>query len=251
MSDLGHIVVSGGAKGIGKAITETLVSKGYKVSIFSRSEVELDERISENAKFFKSDVTDYSHLDTVVNSSINWAGPITGLVNNVGRSEWKKLDDITVDFWNQMMAVNAGSSLFLTQAVAKASSSLKSVVNISSLAAKRGSANNTVYCAGKFAMNGITQSLAKELGGQGIRVNAVCPVYVKTEGVLDALSDSVSPSGDQDIEEYFQDFASANSALKRLPEGFEVGNTCAFLLSSESSAITGQCINVDCGVLPQ
>jgi 3-oxoacyl-[acyl-carrier protein] reductase/meso-butanediol dehydrogenase/(S,S)-butanediol dehydrogenase/diacetyl reductase len=119
------------------------------------------------------------------------------------------------------------------------------------LASKRGSANNSVYCASKFGVNGITQSLAKELGTKDIRVNAICPVYVKTPGLLEALENPQAPSQDQDTAKYLNDFAENQAALKRLPKGSEVADLCLYLASDASSAVTGQCINVDCGVLPQ
>jgi 3-oxoacyl-[acyl-carrier protein] reductase/meso-butanediol dehydrogenase/(S,S)-butanediol dehydrogenase/diacetyl reductase len=125
------------------------------------------------------------------------------------------------------------------------------IINISSLAGKRGSANNSVYCASKFGVNGLTQALAKELGPRGIRVNAVCPVYIQTKGLVEALSDKRSPTQGEDIESYLEKFAAENAALKRLPTGEEVAEMCLFLASDEASATTGQCINVDCGVLPQ
>ena len=99
-------------------------------------------------------------------------------------------------------------------------------------------------------MNGLTQSLSKELGPRGIRVNALCPVLIKTDGLIDALKENFSPAK-LDPEKFITDFARDNSALKRLPKGEEVGNMAVFLASNEASAITGQCINVDCGVLPQ
>jgi 3-oxoacyl-[acyl-carrier protein] reductase/meso-butanediol dehydrogenase/(S,S)-butanediol dehydrogenase/diacetyl reductase len=125
------------------------------------------------------------------------------------------------------------------------------IINVSSLAGKRGSANNSVYCAAKFGVNGITQALAKELGPKGIRVNAVCPVYVQTDGLLEALAEKDAPPAGQDADVYLRDFAIANSALGTLPTGEEIAQVCVFLASPAASAVTGQCINVDCGVLPQ
>ena len=126
-----------------------------------------------------------------------------------------------------------------------------SIVNISSLAGKRGSANNAVYCASKFGVNGITQALAKELGPRGIRVNAVCPVYIRTNGLLSALRESQAPPLGKDPADYLRDFASVNAALGRMPQASEVAQVCLFLSSPAASAVTGQCLNVDCGVLPQ
>lgn len=125
------------------------------------------------------------------------------------------------------------------------------IINVSSLAGKRGSANNSAYCAAKFAVNGITQALAKEFGPRGIRVNAVCPVYIETDRILEALSEPASPAGGQPVSDYLASFAATQTALGRLPQAQEVAQVVYFLSSPASSAITGQCINVDCGTLPQ
>ena len=125
-----------------------------------------------------------------------------------------------------------------------------SIINISSIAGKRGSANNTVYAASKFALNGVTQSLAKELGSRQIRVNSLCPVLVSTDGLMSALS-GVDAPGKDDPSGFITQFAQTNSALRRLPTSDEVARMCLVLASEQSSAITGQCINIDCGVFPQ
>jgi 3-oxoacyl-[acyl-carrier protein] reductase/meso-butanediol dehydrogenase/(S,S)-butanediol dehydrogenase/diacetyl reductase len=124
------------------------------------------------------------------------------------------------------------------------------IINISSMAAKRGSANNAMYCATKFGMNGLTQSLCKELGPKQIRINALCPVLIETEGLMEALSEPDAPGGD-DAQAFLKNFRTANSALGRLPTGADVSNMTVFLASTAASGITGQCINVDCGVFPQ
>ena len=130
------------------------------------------------------------------------------------------------------------------------SQSIRTIINISSIAGKRGSANNSAYVASKFGMNGLTQSLAKELGARGIRVNALCPVLIDTDGLLEAMREPHAPGNDDPVT-FIANFASDNAALKRLPTGAEVGSICIMLASNAASAITGQCINVDCGVFPQ
>ena len=99
-------------------------------------------------------------------------------------------------------------------------------------------------------MNGLTQSLAKELGPKGIRVNALCPVLIKTKGLLDALKNEYSPA-QGNTELFLKNFLQANSALGNLPTGEDVGQMALFLASENNRSVTGQCINVDCGVFPQ
>jgi 3-oxoacyl-[acyl-carrier protein] reductase/meso-butanediol dehydrogenase/(S,S)-butanediol dehydrogenase/diacetyl reductase len=150
-----------------------------------------------------------------------------------------------------MIGVNLTGALWGCKAAAAAFTGAGTIINVSSLAGKRGSANNSVYCATKFGLNGLTQALAKELGPRGIRVNAVCPVYVTTPGLIEALADPRSPLGGGELEPFLADFAKSQAALQRLPTDREVADVCLFLASDGASAVTAQCINVDCGVLPQ
>jgi NAD(P)-dependent dehydrogenase (short-subunit alcohol dehydrogenase family) len=245
------IVVTGGSKGLGAAITKAFHAAGNKVAVLSRNDSGLAGELGSNVKFFKADVSKPKEIKTAFAGILKWAGSIDVLINNAGFSGWQPLDKITEDFWGQMIDTNLKSVLFASQAAVGEMKSGSAIVNISSLAGKRGSANNAVYCASKFGVNGITQSLAKELGAKGIRVNAVCPVYLRTPGLEDALQENDSPTKGTDITQYLIDFAKTQTALGVLPTEQQVADTCVFLASEGAGAITGQCINVDCGVLPQ
>ncbi len=179
------------------------------------------------------------------------AGRIDVLVNNAGVSQWRPISDIDEEFVHLIMNSNFHGTLWGSQAAAAAMESGGSILNISSLAGKRGSANNSLYCASKFAINGLTQSLAKELGPRGIRVNALCPVYVTTDTILESLEDPSAPAAGDSVQNYLTKFIKEQTALKRLPTGENIAKTCLFLSSPAAEAITGQCINIDCGVLPQ
>jgi NAD(P)-dependent dehydrogenase (short-subunit alcohol dehydrogenase family) len=187
----------------------------------------------------------------LVDETVGAFGRLDVLVNNAGKSGWRPMGDIDETFWTEMIDTNLSSTLFTCQAAAPHLGAGGAIVNISSLAGKRGSANNVAYCAAKFGVNGLTQSLAKELGPRGIRVNAICPVYVDTDGLREALQDPEAPPRGSDTTGYLRDFARTQAALQRLPTGEEVAAMCVMLSSAGASAITGQCINVDCGVLPQ
>jgi NAD(P)-dependent dehydrogenase (short-subunit alcohol dehydrogenase family) len=244
-------IVTGGSRGMGATIARAFHDAGYSVVVASRTDTGHAKSLGERARFVAADVRRPADLKAVVDQAVAWTGRVDALVNNAGYSAWRPLAQIDETFWSDMIDTNLKSVLFASQAAAAHMQRGAAIVNISSLAGKRGSANNSVYCASKFGVNAVTQSLAKELGPRGIRVNAVCPVYVRTEGLDEALESELSPTSGRDIGAYLGDFAKSQTALGVLPTADEVAQTCLFLASDAASAITGQCINVDCGVLPQ
>ncbi len=243
-------LVTGGAKGLGKIISKIFHENGYNVMVASREKHNMNFD-GEGLRFIKTDVRDPYQLKKAVEETIRWKGSIDVLINNAGFSGWRPLMEIKETFWTEMIDTNLKSVLFASQAAVEKMVSGSAIINISSLAGKRGSANNSVYCASKFGVNGITQALAKELGIKGIRVNAVCPVYLRTEGLENALKESQSPTKGDNLDNFLNDFAKNQTALGILPTEEQVANTCLFLASESAAAITGQCINVDCGVMPQ
>jgi 3-oxoacyl-[acyl-carrier protein] reductase/meso-butanediol dehydrogenase/(S,S)-butanediol dehydrogenase/diacetyl reductase len=245
------VIVTGGSRGIGSAISSAFYEHGDKILVAGRTDTGLAKSLGERARFVQADLRQSSSANEVISVALDWTGGIDALINNVGISAWKPLLEIDEDFLQNMFDTNIKSMFYMCQAVVPHLKSGGSVVNISSLAGKRGSANNSVYCATKFGVNGLTQSLAKELGQQGIRVNAVCPVYIQTEGLEVALKESVSPTSGLNTADYLASFAKTQAALGMLPTAEQIASTCVFLTSPAASAITGQCINVDCGVMPQ
>lgn len=245
------IVITGGSRGLGAAITRAFLFAGDRVVIAARKDTGLAQKLGAHARFVPTDVRDPGALRAAVMEAMAWTGRLDVLVNNAGHSAWCPLAKIDEAFWDEMIATNLKSVLFASQAAAAVMGRGGVIVNISSLAGKRGSANNSVYCASKFGVNGITQSLAKELGPRGIRVNAVCPVYLRTEGLEEALAEPYSPAAGREILAYLSEFASSQAALGILPTEEQVAQACVFLASPAAGAITAQCINVDCGVLPQ
>lgn len=245
------VVITGGSRGLGADIARAFHAAGDRVVLASRTDSGLAAELGGDARFIECDVTKPSSLDALMAASNAWGGTIDVLVNNAGVSAWRPLADVDEQFWDEMIATNLKSVMFATRAAAPFLGEGSAIVNISSLAGKRGSANNAVYCAAKFGVNGLTQALAKELGPREIRVNAVCAVYIQTEGLLEALEDPRSPAGGRDVQEYLSEFARTQAAVRRLPLGSEVAAACLFLASPQARAITAQCINVDCGVLPQ
>ncbi len=245
------VVITGGSKGIGAALAEAFYRQGFAVVICGRKDNGLAQRLGRGVFFVKADVTRRVQMQALMARAVKLTGGLDVLINCAGMSHWRALQDIEEKFLDEMLAVNVKGALWASQAALKFLPRTGCIINIASLAGKRGSANNSAYCAAKFALVGLTQAMAKELGPRGIRVNAVCPVYVITDGLLKALRARSSPAGGHNIQNYLKEFTLSQTALKRLPTAQDVARACLFLASEGASAVSGQSINVDCGVLPQ
>jgi 3-oxoacyl-[acyl-carrier protein] reductase/meso-butanediol dehydrogenase/(S,S)-butanediol dehydrogenase/diacetyl reductase len=243
------IVVTGGTKGIGLDIVQAFHRSGDRVFAAARHEPAAGA-LPDGVTFVGLEAAEEDSHVALVRAALEQTGRLDVYINNVGRSAWRPIEEIDARFLEEMLAVNLKSAFWGSRAAAQKLESGGVILNISSLAGKRGSANNSAYVAAKFGMNGLTQSLAKELGPRGIRVNALCPVLVDTPGLRTALGDLDSPAAGRP-DEFFGRFAREQSALGRLPLGSEVAEMALAMCARASSAVTGQCLNVDCGVLPQ
>ncbi len=244
------VIITGGNRGIGLSITEAFVDAGCAVVVGARTDTGLESRFQGNVRFAAMDVRNEQDHRRLTETALSWTGRLDVYINNAGYSEWRPIELIDDIFFNDLIGTNLKGAFWGCKAAVDAMSAGGSIINISSIAGKRGSSNNTLYCASKFGMNGLTQALAKELGPRAIRVNAVCPVLVSTPGLLEALETPFSPAKNG-VDSFLAKFAADNAALGRLPTGAEVAAVCVFLSSAGASAITGQCINIDCGVFPQ
>ena len=245
------IIITGGTKGIGADIASKFLKEGWQVMIAARNKSGLATEKHDNLRFQGMDVRKEKEHYALVQKTLKWTGTLDCFINCAGFSEWSPVESVNDEFWVKMIDTNLKGTFWGCKVAALNLSEGGSIINVSSLAGKRGSANNSVYCASKFGTNGLTQALAKELGAKGIRVNAVCPVYVETPGLIEALKNPNAPTKGGNTKKYLDEFAKTNSALQRLPNGSEIAELCFYLASPISSAVTGQCINVDCGVLPQ
>jgi len=244
------VVITGGNRGIGLSITQAFVDAGYAVFVGARQEAGLASLFGDKVVFVPTDVRDQAAHVHLVKAAVDATGRLDVFVNNAGFSEWRPISEIDDAFLEDIIATNLKGAFWGCKAAVAAMVKGGSIVNISSIASKRGSANNSAYVATKFAMNGLTQSLAKEVGPRGIRVNGVCPVLIPTDGLLEALKSPHGPA-QGDGAGFIAKFALDNAALKRLPTGPEVAAMSLFLASDAASAVTAQNINVDCGVFPQ
>jgi 3-oxoacyl-[acyl-carrier protein] reductase len=182
-------IVTGGGRGIGRQTALDLASLGAKVAICSRTERELKqvkaeiEALGGECVFFNADVSKESDAKMVVEKTIGKYGRIDVLVNNAGIVLRKPVHETTAEEFEKILAVNVLGPFYFTKHVLNAAMLKRKsgvIVNVSSMAGKRGIPLMSAYCATKFALVGMTESVAKELDGSGIRVYAVCSRGVDT-----------------------------------------------------------------------
>ncbi len=237
-------IVTGSSKGIGKACAVRLAKDGYTVVVNYSSSDEAAQKTLDEIKsaggdgmLYKADVSDLAQVKAMVREVYKAYGRIDVLVNNAGIVRDEFLLMLQKDTLDKCFDLNVKGYFYCAQAVALKMFKQKSgvIINMSSVSSKFALPGQSVYSATKGAVNSMTQTLAKELGGQGIRVNAVCPGFIATE-MIDAI-----PQEKKD--EY----------VKAIPAGRfgtaeEVANVVSALASDEFAYVTGQTIVLDGGL---
>lgn len=236
-------IVTGGSRGIGKAIAEKFLSEGAKViitDIIDEGEKFVSEAKSKGLElsFYKCDVSDFKEVEKTIEEIYKTFGKIDILVNNAGITKDKIILMMSEEEFDKVINVNLKGTFNFTKCVLKYMSKAKygKIINISSIIGLMGNAGQSNYAASKAGIIGLTKSVAKEFGKRNICVNAVAPGFIKTP-MTEQLPDNVK-------EEYFKVIP-----LGRFGEVEDVANLVLFLASDESSYITGQVIQVDGGLL--
>jgi 3-oxoacyl-[acyl-carrier protein] reductase len=238
-----RVIVTGGGRGIGLGIVARFVGEGARVAV-----LDIDERAACTAAApFGGSVTvvgvdlgDAEQVGPAVERAIAALGGLDVLVNNAGIFATAALGHVTVEAWDRMLAVNARAVLLTTQAALPALRLAPRggrVVNIASMAAKRGAPGEAAYAASKAAVVGLTRVAAVELGGDRISVNAICPGYVLTDM-------GAATRNEEDVARW-----SALSPLGRLASVDDVAAMVAFLASPGGAYLTGQALDVSGGMV--
>ena len=238
-------LITGATRGIGKQIAITLAKQGYNIALNYRKEnEELEntkkeiEKIGVQILAVKGDVANFEDCENFVKQVIERFGQIDVLVNNAGITKDMLLMRMKQEDFKQVLDTNLVGTFNVTKNVISYMMKARScnIVNISSVVGISGNSGQTNYSASKAGIIGFTKSLAKEVASRNIRVNAVAPGFIETN-MTDVLKD--------DIKEEI----SKNIPLKRMGTADDVANAVKFLVSEESSYITGQVIQVDGGML--
>jgi 3-oxoacyl-[acyl-carrier protein] reductase len=239
-----NVIVTGGSRGLGLAMSRALASSGYCVIAVART---LSPELSEGARkataeargaieFRACDLSDLNSLAPLVRTLRADFGPLYGLVNNAGLGTSGILSNMRDQEIQRLIQLNTVSPIVLSKYVLRSMMSLREgrIINIASIVAATGYSGLSVYSATKASLIGFTRSLAREVGQLGITVNALAPGFVDTE-----MTHELTDAQRQKI--------ARRSALHRMPEPIDVANSVEFLLGEGGRNITGTVITIDAG----
>lgn len=239
------IYITGGGSGIGADLTDGFLAQGAKVAFIGRSDASafveaMAEKHGRAPLFLQGDITDTARLRATVAEAEEAHGPIDALVSNAANDQRHNWLELTPEDWDRLLAINLKAYFFAAQAVAPAMQArgTGSIINFSSISYMMGNAGYPAYTAANGGITALTRSLARELGPDGIRVNALAPGWVLTQKQLDKWATPEGLAAHLD-----------RQCLKAHLEPQDIVDAVLFLASNTSKMMTGQCMVVDGGVV--
>lgn len=235
------VIVTGGARGIGKAIVLALAEAGYKVVLnYNKSEkeaIKIKELLTKKGQIveiYKADVSKKEEVEELVDFTIKKFGKVDVLINNAGIYNFNLIQDIEETEWDEIININLKSVFLCSQAVMRDMLKRKDgcIINISSIDGEKGAAGEVHYCASKAGIDGITKALARELGPSNIRVNSIAPGAIKTDMNKDIT--------DEDWKVVIEE-----TPLRKLGKPEDIAKCVKWLI--EDDFTTGQVISVNGG----
>ena len=244
------VLVTGGGRGIGRAIALAFAQPGNLVAIASRTAAELEETAAAiraagaDALPLPLDITDEDQVARALQHYRDRSPGLDVLVNNAGVGGGEPIAVSNIARWRQTVDVNIVGTYLVTRAAVPLMHAGARIVNMSSVLGRFGVPGYTAYCASKHGVIGFTRALALELAPQGITVNAICPGWVDTEMARDGMAQGAQAMGL--TFEQFRDRALGAVPIQRIIAPEEVATLVTFLAAPAASAITGQTYNI-CG----
>lgn len=237
-------LITGGSRGIGESIVMHFAKEGADIAFTYVSSEEKANLVADAARALgvkvvaiKSDASDYTQAENLINDVVNQFGKIDILINNAGITKDTLMLRMSEEQWDQVIQVNLKSVFNLTKHALKPMMKQKSgsIINMSSVVGVFGNAGQANYAASKAGIIGFTKSIAKEVGSRNIRCNAIAPGFIETDMTHDLTDEQKKAYTD-------------NIPLKRLGTGEDVAQACVYLGSDMSQYVNGQVLSV-CGGL--
>jgi NAD(P)-dependent dehydrogenase (short-subunit alcohol dehydrogenase family) len=234
-------LITGGSRGIGLAAAEALAAFGAHVTLLARPSVDLNAAVEKLSAAGRGvDALELDVNDTAgVRSAIAARDPYDVLINNAGTNQPVTFLDVTEEQYDTIMTLNVRAAYFVAQAVARklaAAGRSGSIINVSSQMGHVGAATRTVYCASKWAMEGMTRAMSVDLAPHGIRVNTLCPTFIETPLARRMLAS-----------EQFRNEVLKKIKLGRLGQVGDLTGAIVYLASDASSLMTGTSMIIDGG----
>ncbi|MDC0747273.1 SDR family NAD(P)-dependent oxidoreductase [Polyangium mundeleinium] len=242
-----NALVTGGGRGIGRAIAERLAREGARVLVTGRTQPEIDEVANEiGGVAVRMDAKDRASVKAAIDT-VHAVGPVDVLVNNAGFAESVPFDRTTDEVWDDLLEVNVTSAFALCRAFVPGmiERGFGRVINVASNAGLVGYGYSVAYCASKHAMVGMTRALAVEIAKSPVTVNAVCPGWTRTRMGDEATSRIAQKTGRS--AEAAQKILANMSPQQRFAEPEEIAHIVAMLCAPEARSVHGQAIPIDGG----
>lgn len=243
MSDAKLVLITGASRGIGAATADMLGRQGYRIAGTATSDSgaeKITARLREagvDGKGYRLDVTDTESISGLMSSLKEEMGDVAVLINNAGITQDNLFLRMKEAEWDSVINTNLSSAYRMSKAVMKSMTRARwgRIVNVSSVVASMGNAGQANYCAAKAGLEGLTRSLAREVGSRSITVNAVAPGFIQTDMT-------------HDLPEATRESLLKQVPLARLGDPNEIASAVSFLVSDQASYITGETLHVNGGM---
>ncbi|MBT3350034.1 MAG: SDR family oxidoreductase [Nitrospinaceae bacterium] len=248
-------VVTGGGRGIGRAIALAFAKEGADVAVLARTQTEIEsvaaevEALGVRGFAVRCEVGNSRDVETAMRAAGDYLGSVDILVANAGMMKHASVCETSDEMWDETMRVNLNSVFWSSRAVVDAMSKIGwgRIIVMSSVSGKVGGANRSAYHAAKHGVIGFARSLALEVAGDGVTVNTICPGFVDTKMVADAEDDFVRYAGNGRSAKETLEMFRQSIPMGRFLDPTEIAAMALYLASDDAKGVTGQAFTISCG----